>query len=194
MNETTPAHADSLVSLHGDRPVTNSLIIAEKFDRPHDSVLKAIRAVMADCPSDFNLVNFNENQYYDQKGRAQPLYELTEKAFALVAMGFVGPRFIEWKIAFLDEFERRGVELTARDAALSAAARAELLKANPLWAAIARYAGLGLNQVEIARLTGHGREAVRKNRRRMEACGLIAPPANLAAMQQLALPLIGGAQ
>jgi Rha family phage regulatory protein len=184
-----PAQAEPLVTLHEGKLVTNTIIIAEKFDKPHSDVLKTVRTVVDDCPAQFGEGNFSLTSYYDNQGKQRPMYELTEKAFALVAMGFNGERFMAWKIAFLEEFERRGRELHARETALTQAARVELLKANPLWKAIARYKGLGLNQVEIARLTGHGKEAIRKHTRRMEACGVLQPPPNLARMQQLALPL-----
>lgn len=190
MKNLTPAQADQLVTLHDGRPVTNTLIISEKFDRPHGDVLRAVRAIVTDCPVDFGRSNFAESSYYNQQGKQQPMYELSEKAFALIAMGFVGPRFVEWKIAFLNEFERRGKELHAREIALTQAARVELLRANPLWKAISRYRGMGLNKFEIARLTGYGKETIRKHLRRMEACGVIAAPPNLAKMQQLALPLM----
>ena len=194
MTNITKAQADSLVTLHDGIAVTNTIIIAEHFGKEHKHVLEAVRALIGDCPLEFHRSNFRPREYYDSRGQAQPMYELTEKGFAMLAMGFVGPRFVAWKIAFLEEFERRGRELMQRDIALSAAARVELLRANPLWAAIARYKGMGLTNGEVARLTGHGKDSVRKNLRRMEACGVIAPPPNLAAMQQLELPLIGGAQ
>lgn len=76
---------------------------------------------------------------------------------------------------------------------LSAAVRRELLACNPTWAKIARYKGMGLRQHEIARLIGAGKGTVRKHTRRMEACGLLVPPANLPALQQQAQRLIGGA-
>lgn len=74
-------------------------------------------------------------------------------------------------------------------------AREELLKAKPLWGRIARYVGMGLSGTEIALLLNRDTATVRRHRRRMEACGILKPPANLARMRELGLTLIsGGAQ
>lgn len=70
--------------------------------------------------------------------------------------------------------------------------RHELLTARPLWAKIQRYFALGLNGKEIALLLKCSITTVRKHRRRMEACGLLTPPANLAKLQQSGLRLING--
>ena len=71
-------------------------------------------------------------------------------------------------------------------------AKDELLKAKPLWAKIARYVGMGLSDAEIGLLLSRDPATIGKHRRRMEACGIIKPPANLARMQQMGLRLIGG--
>ena len=71
----------------------------------------------------------------------------------------------------------------------------EVLARNPLWSSIHRYASLPLNNVEIGKLCGCCKDTVRRERRSMEACGLLQPPENLAKMQQMALrlPSVGGA-
>jgi len=61
----------------------------------------------------------------------------------------------------------------------------ELLNYRPLWRNIQRYANLGLNNVEIGRLCGRSKDTVRSHRRKMEACGLLKPPANLKQLQQM---------
>ena len=64
-----------------------------------------------------------------------------------------------------------------------------LLRANRPLAQVARYAALGLNNHEIARLVGRGEHWVRLRKRDLRACGLLPRPAT-----QLRLPLEGGAQ
>lgn len=71
-------------------------------------------------------------------------------------------------------------------------AREELLKAKPLWGRIARYIGMGLSGTEIGLLLNRDSATIRKHRRRMEACGILTPPANLARMRELGLTLIAG--
>lgn len=71
-------------------------------------------------------------------------------------------------------------------------AQEELLTARPLWAKIRKYIGMGLNGKEIALLLKRNVSTIRSHRRRMEACGLLTPPANLAKLQQSGLTLISG--
>lgn len=54
-----------------------------------------------------------------------------------------------------------------------AACHAELIQVKPVWAKIARYKTLGLNHVEIGLLTARHLRNVRRNVRRIEACGLL---------------------
>ena len=207
MNEPTTAQADSLVTLHGDLPVTNTRVIAEKFGKRHDDVLKAARAVMADCPQEFNDRNFAAVEYRDGKGQNRPMYELTEKAFALVAMGFTGPRFTSWKIAFLEEFERRGAELSGRMLPrpgqvealrmkrMAEALANELLRANPERRKLLRYRKMGLSVREIARLMASGSETVRRELALLEACGMLEVTPRLEAQRavaELPWPAAGG--
>jgi len=65
--------------------------------------------------------------------------------------------------------------------------RGEMLKAKPLWANILRYKGMGLNHVEIAKLTCLTASTVRGHVRSMERLGLLQAPKALAKMQQYAL-------
>ena len=62
----------------------------------------------------------------------------------------------------------------------------ELLAANPMWRNIKRYKDMGLTHVEITKLLDCSKDTVRSHVRRMERCGIIEPPANLARMQQIA--------
>lgn len=55
-----------------------------------------------------------------------------------------------------------------------------LLAADPALARVRHYASLGLNNVEIGRLLGHGDHYVRLRRRRLAALGLLAPGTDLA--------------
>lgn len=67
-----------------------------------------------------------------------------------------------------------------------AACHRELLQVKPLWGKVVRYKKLGLNHVEIGLLTVRDRRNVRRNVRRIEACGL------LPARESMQLSLLGG--
>ena len=103
-----------LVARHGERIYTTSVKIAEHFGKEHRDVLRAIRRVMDDTPSDELLRNFaQQSETYMLKGklRQRPIYELTHDGFAVVAMGFTGPEAMAWKWKFLAAFRQQEVEL-----------------------------------------------------------------------------------
>lgn len=80
------------------------------------------------------------------------------------------------------EISGRLAVLEAETAALREQAerlRTAALDANPRWAAIARYTAAGLKRWEIAKLLGLSGDTVRKEKRRMEAAGLLAAGADV---------------
>jgi anti-repressor protein len=120
-------------------------------------------------------------------GRPKTEYHLTLRMAEHLAMVEKSKRGQQVRDYFI-EMEKRA----QGRAALSDNVRHELLTARPLWAKIQRYFALGLNGKEIALLLRCNITTVRKHRRRMEACGLLTPPANLAKLQQSGLRLING--
>ena len=188
-----------IVTIQGDQPTTNTLIIAEHFGKSHKNILRDIRALIDDCPKEFGQLNFEPTPYYDAQGKQRTMYSLTRDGFMLLSMGFTGANATRLKIAFIEEFNRMEAALhqpTPRPGQVeevkAGRAREELLKAKPLWGRIAKYLGMGLSGAEIALLLKHNASTIRKHRRRMEACGILTPPANLARMRELGFTLLAG--
>ena len=100
---------------------------------------------------------------------------------ALIAMLANTERAARFRAWVLDVLEARPAPAAdpapGAPTAVLTALQEEVLRARPRWQAIRRYAGMGLGRNEIARLLSLDPATVRKERRRMEACGLIAPPA-----------------
>lgn len=105
---------------------TTSRVVAEKFGKRHDNVLRDIEKTVADLPEGFGLLNFEETTYLDSQGRPQRQYQLTRDGFTLITMGFTGRAAMEWKIRFIEAFNAMEAELRARDAAPEIEADAEL--------------------------------------------------------------------
>ena len=117
-----------------DTATIDSLTVAKGFEKRHDNVLKDIETIIKTVTSEkltnsnFRRLNekykdihitknklkqyFIKSEYIDSKGRTYPVYLLTEKGFNLLAMGYNGKKFIAYKMALLDEFERIKKELT----------------------------------------------------------------------------------
>jgi len=89
-------------------PMANSLVIAEKFKKPHKRVLSVIEKLIEDTKNLMDKTSavrliFKEATY-DTRGRNFKCYEMNRDAFSLLAMGFIGKKALQWKIDFIGAF------------------------------------------------------------------------------------------
>lgn len=105
-------------------PVTTSRAVAEQFGKSHKHVLEAIDNLTAQLINadqglnepnfrlvneeikDFAELNFTLYEYTDAKGEARPEYLLTRDGFTLLAMGFTGAKALQFKVAYINAFNR----------------------------------------------------------------------------------------
>ena len=92
-----------------DRIMTTSLAVAKVFEKRHDNVLRDIQGLGA--PEDFTRLNFEGSEYSDSTGRKLPMYLITRDGFTILAMGFTGKRAMEFKIKYIEAFNRMEEEL-----------------------------------------------------------------------------------
>lgn len=99
----------SLVSVRNNQAVTTSLQVAEYFGKPHKDVLNAIRRIECEYP-DLQGRNFSPSFYISELhngGRKErPMYYLTRDGFTLLAMGFTGKKALQFKIAYIEAFNK----------------------------------------------------------------------------------------
>lgn len=133
MTRATPI-APELTVVDG-HVTTTSLDVARHFGKRHDNVLDSIRRLLAQLPAE-RALNFQET-FIDVPGpngatRSEPAYRITRDGFTLLAMGFTGARALEFKLAYLDAFNRMEAEVSQRQAsALAAPAVPAELTINP---------------------------------------------------------------
>lgn len=103
-----------IIALDG-QAITTSLAVAKYFHKTHDNVLKKIRLVIDECEPKYHVVNFNEVVREVPGGdgamRKMPMFELTRDAFVLIAMGFTGKKALQWKINYINAFNRMEAKL-----------------------------------------------------------------------------------
>jgi len=93
-----------LISFNGNTPITNSLILAEKFSKRHDNVINKIENLMnADKKG---RLNFKETSRTDSWNRLQKVYLIDKKSFIILAMRFSGDEALDWQIKFVEAFEK----------------------------------------------------------------------------------------
>ena len=76
-----------------------SLQVAEHFGKRHPDVLRAIRKL--EVSEEFSRCNFAPRDYFDERGKVQPMYDITRDGFAMLAMGFTGKEAVRWKEAYI---------------------------------------------------------------------------------------------
>lgn len=95
---------NNLVYLSGGKTVTDSLKVAEVFNKDHDKVMRDIREL--DCSRDFSLANFGESTYVNDRGRTYPKYVITQDGFSFLVMGYTGAEASRYKELYISEFNR----------------------------------------------------------------------------------------
>ena len=103
-NEQTIIIPDNEIQIVGGSAKVTSLDVAKRFNKLHKNVLRAIEQL--DIISEFKRLNFEPCKYLNKKGQEQPMFLLTKDGFVLLAMGFTGKSAMQFKIAYIDLFNR----------------------------------------------------------------------------------------
>ena len=88
-----------------------SLQVAEHFGKRHPDVLRAIRKL--EVSEEFSRCNFAPRDYFDERGKVQPMYDISRDGFAMLAMGFTGKEAARWKEAYISTFNAMEAKLRA---------------------------------------------------------------------------------
>lgn len=100
-----------LVFIENGRAVTDSLTVALKFKKDHKNVMRDIEVQLQKLAEageqEWGVLNFERTHYqHEQNGQWYPKFDLTEDAFAIVAMGYTTPEAMKMKVKFIQEFKR----------------------------------------------------------------------------------------
>ena len=89
-------------------PCVSSLQVAEDFGKKHKNVVQTIENLMgtsAENSADLSKM-FLESTYADSYGRKQKCYDITRDGFSLLVMGFTGKEALDWKLRYIEAFNR----------------------------------------------------------------------------------------
>lgn len=109
MNDLAPI--DPQVFLENGRAFTTSLNISSVFGKRHDNVLRDIERL--DCSKEFWLLNFEERNYADQRGKIQRMVEMTRDGFTFLVMGYTGKEAAQFKEAYIRRFNQLEEQIIA---------------------------------------------------------------------------------
>lgn len=95
-----------LIMISNDQALTTSLKVAEYFEKQHKDVLKTIANLSGQLSTAKFCALFNESNYVAQNGKTNKMYLMNRDGFSLLAMGFTGSKALQWKIRYIDAFNR----------------------------------------------------------------------------------------
>lgn len=94
---------NELVYLKNDQALTDSLKVAEMFEKRHDHVLVKIEKILTDSPENSGQC-FLKTKYKDASGKWNTKYLMNRDGFTFLAMGFTGKKADEWKWKYINAF------------------------------------------------------------------------------------------
>lgn len=108
---------DLMIFERKEMAVVSSRVIAERFNKRHDNLLRSIATLKAgllkneEPPAKY----FIRSDYVDsQNGEHYPEYLCTRDGFSLLVMGFTGKAALEWKLKYINAFNQMESFITER--------------------------------------------------------------------------------
>lgn len=86
------------------QPLTNSVLVAEKFEKLHRNVIQTVKKLTAENSAVRNM--FVETTYLNEKQQEQPMYIMNRDGFTLLAMGFTGKKALQFKLDYIEAFNK----------------------------------------------------------------------------------------
>ena len=102
------------VTVENGQVVVNSRDVAEKFEKQHKDVLETIRLMTAENSALLSM--FFLSEYTTVQNKKLPMYLMNRDGFSLLCMGFTGAKALEWKLKYIDAFNKMEKTLTEQPA------------------------------------------------------------------------------
>lgn len=100
---------NQLVFIQNGNALTDSLTVAEVFEKQHKDVMRDIRNL--DCSDEFNQRNFAQVDYMDDRNRKYPKYLIKRDGLAFLIMGYTGKAAAVYKEKFIAAFNQMEEQL-----------------------------------------------------------------------------------
>ncbi|CDC89772.1 Rha family transcriptional regulator [Bacteroides faecis] len=96
------------------QPLTNSVLVAEKFGKVHKNVIRTIQGLITTAQNCAVLIAENsavrkmfvETTYLNEQNKEQPMYVMNRDGFTLLAMGFTGKKALQFKLDYIEAFNK----------------------------------------------------------------------------------------
>jgi len=117
---------NELTTISNGQVVVSSRQIAENFEKEHKNIIRDIEAY-----KDVLKIEqmFCQDTYEDSYNRKQKMYLMNRDGFSLLVMGFTGQKALEWKLKYIEAFNRMEKMLTSESPSYQIADPIERAKA-----------------------------------------------------------------
>lgn len=106
---------NNLVEIINEEVVTTSKQVAEVFGKRHTHVLRDIENIMKNDSTQNWAQYFIEDKYRDASGKQNKIFIMNRDGFTLLAMGFTGSKAMEFKLQYIEAFNRMEAELKSNN-------------------------------------------------------------------------------
>ena len=115
--------------------LTNSLLVAEKFGKEHNKVIRDIQNLS--CSDEFRAANFGVSSYISLQNKELSMYVMTKDGFSFLVMGYTGVKAGMFKEEYIKAFNKMeetiknggfNVPKSFREALLLAAEQQEVIE------------------------------------------------------------------
>lgn len=109
MENVKHMHKDVVITRKDGELVVTSRQVADDFEKEHSKVIRTIEnlfqgiAKSGDTPSKYFIMDSYENEQNKQK---YIQYLVTQRGFSLLVMGFTGAKALEWKLKYIEAFNK----------------------------------------------------------------------------------------
>lgn len=125
---------NNLVIMHERQAVTTSLILAEAFEKEHSKVIRTIETKLKMTEAKNGLSEmFAESTYTDRSGKQNKMYYLNRDGFTFIAMGFTGRKADEFKLKYVEAFNRMEEQIRNQSLQVLNQSTDDLKRANLLY-------------------------------------------------------------
>lgn len=99
---------NELVFLKKDEAMADSLMVAEMFGKEHRNVVRAIENIMEGIAKNEHTPKmfFKSSYKHPQNGERYTKYYMNRDGFSLLVMGFTGKKALEWKLKYIEAFNK----------------------------------------------------------------------------------------
>lgn len=102
---------EELVILKNKQALCDSLQLARMFGKRHDNILRDIGGLLKN--EETHEMFKKVTRVDEQNGQSYPMYYMNRDGFSLLAMGFTGKKALEWKLKYIQAFNK--MEATIRE-------------------------------------------------------------------------------